>query len=83
MGRICEKVGFKIREWKIEGVMDGENGESAEGGEVRGPAKDEPERERERKIVGLIGCRRYTRSCFQRQGEAYRKERSVTRNEDN
>lgn len=48
MGRICEKVGFKIREWKIEGVMDGENGESAEGGEVRGPAKDEPERERGR-----------------------------------
>lgn len=48
MGRICEKVGFKIREWKSEGVMDGENGESAEGGEVRGPAKDEPERERDK-----------------------------------
>ena len=64
-------------EWKSEGVMDDESGESIEP-MVQVPHEGLNELER------LVrGWRREAGSWFQRQGEAYWKERSVIRREDN
>jgi len=61
------------REWKREGVMDGESGELT--GNWAWTGKSETER--------LEWCWwRELGNWFQRQGEAYRKEWSVIRNED-
>ena len=65
------------RERKSEGVVDDENGESTQLDDVTGVGRAESELDR-------LGCglRSEAGSWFQRQGEAHRKERSVTRNED-
>ena len=65
-------------EWKSEGVMDDESGESME------PMEEVPliglgESELERLVRGW---RREAGSWIQRRGEAYWKERSVIRRED-
>ena len=57
--------------------MDGDSGESAEENEVAGVGRDESE------LEWLVRCgRRLAGSWFQRRGEAYWKERSVIRKED-
>jgi len=60
------------REWKSYGVMDEKGGESSEEA-ATSAGKGESETE---KLIWETG------NWFQRQGEAYRKERSVIRNED-
>ena len=65
-------------EWKREGVMDDESDESMELME-KVPLKELGESELERQVHGW---RREAASWFQRRGEAYRKERSVIRPED-
>jgi len=74
---IVGKTCVLSREWKREGVMDGESGELTEWEDVVGAWTGRAETE------GLIwGWRRELGSWFQRQGEAYQKERSVIRSED-
>ena len=65
-------------EWKSEGVMDDESGESMELMEEV-PVKELGEAELERSVHDWW---REARSWFQRRGEAYWKERSGTRRED-
>ena len=65
-------------EWKIEGVMDDESSESMEPMEEV-PLIQQGEAELERL---MSGWRRGAGSWFQRRGEAYRKEQSVIRRED-
>jgi len=68
--RFVKEVGLS-RQWKREGVMDGESGELTEWEEVVGAWTGRAETE------GLkCGWRRELASWFQRQGEAYRKEPS-------
>jgi len=64
--------------WKNEGVMDDENGELMELMEWM-PLKELGEAELERLVQGW---RRGAGSWFQRRGEAYWKERSVIRRDD-
>jgi len=75
--RICE-TGRLSQEWKREGVMDEQSGETDEG-EVIGEVVGESELE---ELVTEWGWRRDKGSWFQRHGEAYRKERSVILRED-
>ena len=65
-------------EWKSEGVVDDESGESMELMEEM-PLKEMGEAELERLVRGW---QRGAGSWFQRRGEAYWKERSVIRKED-
>ena len=65
-------------EWKSEWVMDDESGESMELMEEV-PLKELGDAELERLVRGR---RREAGSWFQRRGEAYWKERSVIRRED-
>ena len=77
-GKDLQKRKVLSLEWKSEGVMDDESGESME------PTKEVPliqlgEAELERLVRGW---RRGAGSWFQRRGEAYWKERSVIRREE-
>ena len=65
-------------EWKSEGVMDDESGEFMELVEEV-PLKELTDAKVERLVRGW---RREVGSWFQRRGEAYWKERSVIRRED-
>ena len=65
-------------EWKSEGLIDHEGGESMEPME-KVPLKELGESEMERLVRGW---RREARRWFQRRGEAYWKERSIFRRED-
>ena len=78
-GKDLQKRKVLSLEWKSEGVMDDESDESME------PMEEVPliqlgEAELERLVRGW---RRGAGSWFQRRGEAYWKERSVIRREDN
>ena len=78
VGRISRKGSFFSLEWKSEGVMDDESSESMEPmGEVPLVGLGESELER-----SVLGWQRKAESWFQRRGEAYWKERSVIRRED-
>ena len=77
-GKDLQKRKVLSLEWKSEGVMDIESGESME------PMEEVPliqlgEAELERLVRGW---RRGAGSWFQKRGEAYWKERSVIRRED-
>ena len=76
-GKDLQKRKVLSLEWKSEGVMD-ESGESMELMEEM-PFKELGEAELERLVRGW---RRGAGSWFQRRGEAYWKERSVIRKED-
>ena len=67
------------REWKSEGVMDDERGDSAE--KVAGRKKELQRKKIELERLGWY-WRSDTGSWFKRQGETYRKNRPVIRNED-
>ena len=78
-GKDLQKRKVLSLEWKSEGVMDDESGESTE------PMEEVPLvqlGEAELEIL-VRGWRRGAGSWFQRRGEAYWKERSVIRREDN
>ena len=77
-GKDLQKRKVLSLEWKNEGVMDAESGESMELVEEV-PVKELGEAELERLVRGW---RREAGSWFQRRGEAYWKERSVIRRED-
>ena len=75
--RFVEEVGLEPGVKERGGVMDGESGELTEWEEVVGEWTGRTETE------GVKwGWRRELGSWFQRQGEAYRKERLVMRRED-
>ena len=77
-GKDLQKRKVLSLEWKSEGVMDDESGESTELMEEV-PLKELGDAELERLVRGW---RREAGSWFQRRGEAYWKERSVIRRED-
>ena len=74
--RTVKEVGLS-RQWKNEGVMDGESGKLTQWEDVVGAGKSESETEKLGRVWrGEVG------SWFQRHGEEYRKERSIIRSED-
>ena len=77
-GKDLQKRKVLSLEWKSEGVIDDESGESMEPME-QVPLIQLGEAELERIVRGW---RRGAGSWFQRRGEAYWKERSVIRRED-
>ena len=77
-GKDLQKRKVLSLEWKSEGVMDNESGESMEPME-QVPLIQVSEAELERLVRGW---RRGAGSWFQRRQEAYWKERSVIRKED-